>query len=769
MWGKWLKRLTLLGLLPFVIAFVYVLPLHQLFDKPYCTVLTDRNGELLNARIAADEQWRFPPSDSIPYRFEQCILAFEDRYFYAHPGVRLESIVRATIQNISAGRVVSGASTLTMQTIRLSRDGKARSLWEKSIELVLAIALEIVTDKEEILELYSSHAPFGGNVVGLEAASWRYFNRPPDLLTWAESATLAVLPNAPSLIFPGQRSNALLQKRNRVLTYLVEEGTIDSLTYQLALSEPIPGGVYPIPNKAPHLLAKMEKDHGKGRRYHSTISSNTQQLITHVLQSHQARLTANEIYNAAVVVIDIDSGFADAYVGNLTSDSNKHGEFNDLIQTPRSTGSVLKPLLFAHAIDDGLITPKSLLADIPSNYGGYSPKNYTKEFLGAVPADEALAQSLNVPAVRLLQEYGIHKFHDNLNQAGFTTFNRLSGGYGLTLILGGGECTLWELASTYRNWGSQLNRFPDSSNPTESSLLAGSTKRAPSTQLSSGAIYATLTALLNVTRPEEEQLWEYFEQADRIAWKTGTSFGNRDAWAVGMSANKVVGVWVGNADGEGRPGLTGINAAAPILFNVFDVLGEQKWFSPPYDDMKPTALCVQSGFKASRFCQQTDTIWIPQTANSSRNCSNCQQVFVDQTHTYRVNRQCYANPQADTFFVLTPRMEWYYKQKHPAYQRLPSLHPDCVEDALEFPLRILYPEPSSSILVPRDLDGQLQKVVFEASHRQEQTTIFWHLDGNYIGSTSDFHQLEFIPEHGTHELSIVDENGFEYSSRFTVK
>ncbi len=765
----WLKRLVLIALVPFVPAFMYLLPLHNLFDKPYCTVLTDRNGELLNARIAADEQWRFPPSDSVPYRFEQCILAFEDRYFYAHPGVRIESIARATVQNISEKRVVSGASTLTMQTIRLARDGQTRSIWEKLMEMVLAVSLELITDKEEILGMYCSHAPFGGNVVGLEAASWRYYNRPSQLLTWAESATLAVLPNAPSLIFPGKRSDALLAKRNRVLAYLVQDGTIDSLTYELALSEPIPYGVYPIPNKAPHLLAKFEQDYGKGARYKSTISSNTQQLVSHVLQSHQARLTANEVYNAAVIVLDVDAGYADAYVGNLRSDSNSHGEFNDLVQTPRSTGSVLKPLLFAHAMDDGLITQKSLLPDIPSNYGGYSPKNYTKEFLGAVPADEALALSLNVPAVRLLRDYGTHKFHHELNQAGFSTFNRSADAYGLTLILGGGECTLWELVSVYRNWAYQLKNYPEMDKWIESSVIMNSTKKATETHLSSGVIYATLTAMLEVTRPEEEQLWEYFEQADRIAWKTGTSFGNRDAWAVGVSANKIVAVWVGNADGEGRPGITGIHAAAPILFNVFDVLGTQEWFYPPYDDMIETALCAQSGNKAGRYCQHVTKTWIPLSTEVSKSCSYCQRVFVDESHQYRVNRQCYSQPQADTFFVLTPRMEWYYKQKHPSYQRLPNLHPNCIENALEYPLRILYPEPSSSILIPRDLDGLFQKVVFEASHRQEETTLYWHLDGMYIGSTTNFHQLEYQPTNGEHVLSIIDENGFEFSSSFVVK
>ena len=364
---------------------------------PYSTIVTDRHGELLGARIAADGQWRFPLCDTIPVKFARCLLAFEDQYFYYHPGVNPLAILRATWQNISSGRIVSGGSTLTMQTIRLSRN-RPRTVYEKILEIILATRLELRYSKNEILTLYASHAPFGGNVIGLDAAAWRYFSHPASELSWAEAATLAVLPNAPSSIYPGKGREALRRKRNRVLQHLLKRGDIDSVSYQLALDEPLPEAPRPLPSIAPHLVDHFSQEN-TGQRIVSTIDKDLQQQIEHLAERRSKDFQQSNIRNLAILVIDLRSNQVVAYCGNIDFGGKVSGNQVDVITSPRSTGSILKPMLYYAALEEGLILPHTLLPDVPININGFAPQNFDHRFEGAVPADEALARSLNIPAV----------------------------------------------------------------------------------------------------------------------------------------------------------------------------------------------------------------------------------------------------------------------------------------------------------------------------------------------------------------------------------
>lgn len=762
-WPLWAKTAAL-----FSVAFLFwwlffALP-STLFKDPTSTVLEDNSGKLLAARIATDGQWRFPQIDTVPYKFEQCIIAFEDREFYHHPGFRLGSFLRAMKQNFKARRIVSGGSTLTMQTIRLSRKGQDRTYFEKIVEILLATRLELRSTKQEILALYASYAPFGGNVVGLEAAAWRYYGRSADQLTWAEAATLAVLPNAPSLIFPGKNQHELLRKRNAVLKHLSENEIIDQFTYELALEEPLPQKPFPLPQQALQLMNRAERENATGKRFKTSIDRFLQQRVQTILQNHHERLSANQIFNAAAIVVDVHTGKVLAYNGNVNDPNPEHGSLNDMITTPRSTGSVLKPFLYASAMDDGIITPNTLIADIPTQYGTYMPKNYDLSYSGAVPAQNALARSLNIPAVRLLDQYGLQKFHHQLKKLELSTITKSASHYGLSLILGGAEGTLWDMVSIYRNLAFALEQYPTNEPfPAVSYLSKPSTKTITELPLSMGAVWNTFEAMVKVNRPEEESLWEYFNGGKKIAWKTGTSFGFRDAWAIGITGDYVVGVWVGNADGEGRPGLTGIDAAAPILFSIFDLLPESNWFYTPYDDLQKVALCKHSGYRAGRFCNETDSVLIPLGALKVGVCPYCKRFFVNGAETYRVNKGCSDDIKPKNYFVLTPVMEWYYKQKHPDYKRLPPISPSCRTNTQEFPMRIIYPRELSNIYVPRDFGGKVSKVVFEASHRNELTKIYWHLDDKLVGITKEFHQLELLPEPGNHKLTLVDEEGEEYT------
>lgn len=747
-----------------------------LFNTPYSTVLFDKDHHLLGAHVAEDEQWRFHAPDSIPYKFEKSLLLFEDEHFFKHPGINPLSLVRALKQNLKQRAVVSGASTITMQVIRLSNHRK-RTLWSKIIEIIQATRLELQCSKEDILQLYTTHAPFGGNVVGLNTAAWRYFGRPAHQLSWSESALLAVLPNAPSLIHPGKNRSQLLRKRNRLLKKLLTKGFIkDTLDYELSLLEPVPQKPMALPNTAPHLLSRLIVAN-KNTPTKSTLSRHLQKKVAHIIQRNHAILEQNEIHNAAAIVLENKTGNVLAYLGNTRG--NHKGNQVDIITSPRSTGSILKPFLYAASLSDGQILPKTLLADIPTFYSDFAPQNFHKKFDGAVPADQALSRSLNIPAVRLLDNYGIDRFHGFLSQAGLSTLTQPPGHYGLSLILGGAEATLWDLTGIYSSMARTLNHFTKHNSRyfindfRPPNLISKTNTPLPAAEifphlLPASAIYQTFEAMTNLDRPHEESGWERFSSTSKIAWKTGTSFGYRDAWAIGVTPAYTVGVWVGNASGEGRPGITGGSKAGPILFQIFNLLPTTHWFETPYDDMAPITTCRESGHRAGQSCPNKDSIWVCKKGLNTSACPYHQIIHLTKDGHNRVSSDCFPTNQMKhiSWFVLPPVQEWYYKNRHANYRPLPPIHPDCEEQS-EPPLELLYPHANAKVFIPVDLDGQHQKLVFKAVHRDPSTSIFWHLDNNYIGTTHNIHHLEINPSKGHHQLTLMDQKGNTLIKNFT--
>lgn len=746
----------------------------KLFNDPTSTVLTDKKGDILGARIAADGQWRFPPRKKVPEKFKKAIIQFEDRDFYDHMGFSFKAFGRAISQNIKEGRIVSGGSTISMQVIRLSRKGKSRSVFEKIMEVTMATRLETKCSKSEILAMYASNAPMGGNVVGIDAAAWRYFGTRSENLSWSEACVLAILPNAPSLIRPGKNRKALIAKRNRLLKRLHEVGELDELELQLAISEPIPSAPPNLPNDAPHLMDHFIKNGQKGNWIVSSLDYDIQKEVDRIVAFNHKKLAQNEIQNAAVIVIEVETGKVIAYKGNTDGDNPNHGNAVDVIRAPRSTGSILKPFLYGAMIHDGEIMPHQLIEDVPVIISGYSPKNYNGKYDGAVPASRALSRSLNVPIVKMLKQYGVQKFHRKLNQFGLTTINRPAHEYGLSLVLGGAEASLWDLCNAYANMARTLNKHTSDSDVSyeEATLTEeGDPKKNDERYLmSASAAWCTFQAMLEVSRPNENQNWEEFASSQKIAWKTGTSFGFRDAWSIGITPKYVVGVWVGNADGEGRPGLIGIEAAAPILFDVFDRLPSSPWFDEPYDEMVPVAVCRQSGFRASEHSRDVDTVMVPESCLNTTACPYSKTVHLDQTGTYRVNSSCdqIENMQSAKWFVLSPIAERYYKAKNPSYKTLPPYKDECAGEAGLSPMDIIYPKRLSRIYIPLQMDGNLSKTIFEASHREDNSKIYWHLDDRYIGETENFHSIEVVPEPGKHVLTLVDQNGQRVSRSFEV-
>lgn len=793
------------------IVFWICLP-EPLFEAPFSVVLLDRDGKLLSAAIAEDEQWRFPLVTEIPEKFVHAITCSEDKRFFRHPGVDPFAFLRALWQNIRSGKIISGASTITMQVIRLSRQGQPRTIQEKLIEMSLALRLEFAKSKPEILALYASYAPFGGNVVGIEAAAWRYFGREPDKLSWAETAMLAVLPNNPALVHPGRNREELKQKRDALLDRLHQYEIIDSLTFDLAKKEPLPPKPHSIPMLAPHLLVRIRKSLTTSR-ITTTVKKDLQVRTIDILKRHYERLAGNGIHNAAALIVEVENGNVLAYVGNIPDfDNAEHGNYVDIIIAPRSTGSILKPFLYAGMMDAGELLPSQLVPDIPTRLGGFAPQNYSQTYQGAVPAYMALARSLNVPAVRLLRSYSVDRFSALLKQLGMTTLHRPAVEYGLSLILGGAEGTLWDLTGIYAAMARRLDNYSDadpdktaffplnyvkippdpllgkggqkkisgkggekeiSGKGGEEGQVGGLCSQEMKNPLDASACWLTFEAMLEVVRPGEDSAWQNFSSSRKIAWKTGTSYGHRDAWAIGVTPQYAVGVWVGNADGEGRPGLTGISAAAPILFELFGLVDAHGWFARPESDLVQIQVCAKSGYRAGPNCAHTKTLWIPRAGLRSKRCPYCKLIHCDAQQRWRVHSECERVAVIETvqWFVLPPTMEWYYKSKHSDYLLLPPYRKDCLKTVMgsrSTAMTLIYPGEEGRIYVPIELDGRRGRTVFEAAHRNAQTTIYWHLDEEYLGETRDIHQIALAPEPGEHTLTLVDEDGEHLQQTFTV-
>lgn len=790
-----------------VLFFIFLGPPAARFDFGYSVAVYDRRGELLGAAVSSSGQWHLPSSQYPPERYVRALIAFEDKRFFYHMGVDPAALVRALFQNIRAGEIRSGGSTISMQVARLARNQSPRTIANKAVEALLALRLELVYGKRGILRLYAASAPFGGNVIGLEAASFRFFGRPPSSLSWAEAATLAVLPNSPSSSHPGKNRDVLMEKRNRLLRKLRDRGDISEDDLALALAEPLPDEPYPMPRSAPHLTDRFVLEISRrgsgpsGARVETSIDAPLQERVNEILARRSEQLAADSVYNGACLVARVDTGEVLAYVGNVPKPSSTRSEGRsasdifsssrgydvDLIRARRSSGSLFKPFLYAAALDSGELGPRSIVPDVPTRYGSYEPENNLGTYSGAVRADEALARSLNVPFVRILKSFGVERFRDILVSTGMSTLTRRAEDYGLTLILGGAETTLWEITARYAalartaNYGRVHGALQFFDLGVTNEELG---RRVPRPDpFSPGAAALTLDVLTRVARPDDEAAWESYASARRIGWKTGTSFGYRDAWAIGVDGVYAVGVWVGNASGEGRPSLKGSTAAAPILFDVFGLLAaggagesssvvQSSQIAPAERTasfLKTVEVCADSGWAAGPNCAKTETALVPKDAKALPLCPYCVSVALSADGKYRVRaeEEKYGSVRIEKRFVLPPGMEWYYK-RNMDYRSLPPWRPGSSQSYSDSSLAVLIPEEGASVYIPIELSGRPGAIVFSAAHRDSGATLFWHLDGAYLGSTQGVHKLESRPAPGRHVLTIVDEAGRSVSRSFTV-
>ena len=723
-------------------------------------ILYDRNGEILSATISSDQQWCFELEAEIPRQFEQCLLLFEDEYFYFHPGINPVSIIKAAILNIRHRRIVRGGSTLTMQLMRMKNRNARRNFFNKIREALSAVKYTMLNSKKKVIREWAEVAPFGGNTIGITAAAMRYFNKPLDNLSWAEYALLAVMPHSPAHASLTKNRDILQKNRDFLLNKLAAHGLIPPEDLPLYLAEDLPEITHQIPVRAFHLLNFLSGKYSSKNIFHSTVDKMVQDKVIAVLDSEKIQLQIDGISNAAVVVLDIESDELLAYIGN-NRDAKGNFRYVDIIQSPRSYGSLLKPLLYAHALETGRFLPKEILPDIPLSIADFRPANFDKKYRGAVGMDEMLIQSLNVPSVWLLYNIGLPGFYQLIQDLKIGGINKGVDHYGLSLILGGGESTLWEMARLYKGFARNylMMDHPFSSVQLLSDIPPA---KVPDFRFSPTSISHTVHTMADVVRPREEKHWQLLSGGNRVAWKTGTSYGHRDAWAIGFNGKYLVGVWIGNESGEGRHNLTGIVRAAPVMFRIFNSLPENKWFAripAAHKNAEVIKICKESGKLAGKNCTHTTNLKMDRISHDLHTCKYHKLIHISQ-QGFLINPDCKFKAAIPTnIFLLPPTMDYYYRQANLSYKGLPQSDKDC--PPYQASVKIVYPENGMKLFIPKNSPESTNQVIAVAHHPDKESILYWFVNNDFITETQGAlsHRCTLDLPVGSHTISVTDSYG----------
>lgn len=754
--------IPLAGLAFAVLCLAFPLPKEKL-HRPSSTLIYDRNDQLLRAFTAHDDIWRMPcDRDEIPSLLVDMVTAYEDRWFRRHPGVNPVSIVRAAIGNIRAGEIVSGGSTLTMQIARMM-EPKERTIAAKLVEMFRAVQLELLYSKDELLELYFNLAPYGGNIEGITSAARLYFGKPVGTLSVGEIALLTALPRSPTELRPDAHPDRARRAREKVLRRLMENGTISVRQYSDASSEPIPSDRQRLPFRAPHLSRLLRDTHPDQPRLTTTIDLRTQEICTNLLRRHIAPLRSKDISNGAVVVIHNRTHEVRAMVGSADFfEETSSGQVNGA-RAPRSPGSALKPFVYAAALDQGLISERSMLEDVPVDFSGYRPVNYDETCHGIVTARQALMHSLNVPAINLCAALTEKSIYPLLKKARLSTLTRSQELYGLPIILGACEVNLLELTNLYAALANEGLHVPYR-------LLMDESVRDGRRLFSEAAAYVVTEILTEVERPDLPSCWESARNLPKVAWKTGTSYGHRDAWSIGYNPEYTIGVWVGNFSGRGAPALVGAEAAAPLLFDVFNALsgnGTQAWFEQPSTvDTRP--VCALSGMPASEICPTTrEELHIPGTSPWAT-CSVHRHIAVDDQTGHRLCPHCRQGRPHHVEIVAQwpPKLAtWMARNGHPV-DEIPSHYPGCGSRIAGRGPIIRSPSTNCDYLLREGVDTRYQQILLDASVPNTVEQIYWFLDGELLHTCPPEQQVFYTPAPGRHTLLCMDDLG--RSSKMTL-
>ncbi|WP_022661765.1 penicillin-binding protein 1C [Paucidesulfovibrio longus] len=766
------------GVAAFMVAWLCFLGLNAAFPFPESALhpaparlVLDREGEPLRAFLAPDGQWRFPVElEEVSTVMRKTLLRSEDRWLRWHPGVNPFAILRAAWDNLLSGRVVSGGSTLAMQVSRLA-EPRPRTLRSKLVEAFRAVQLRWNHSPDEILEFWLNMAPFGGNIVGVGAASRFYFNKTPDRLSLGEAALLTALPRSPNGYDPIRNPAAAHMVRSRVLDRL--HGLFPDKRLAQVAQEPLPTALTPQPMRAPH-FALEALSRLSGPRLRTSLDPRAQRLAEETVRARINELRIQGIDSAAVVVLDTATREIRALVGSPSFfDDERSGQIDGAL-IRRSPGSTLKPFLYAQAMDLGLVFPDALLLDIPTDYAGYAPENYDGTFRGSVTAEYALAHSLNVPAVRLLGSVGLERFLDLLRRGGLNSLDKPAGHYGLPLILGGGEVTLLDLVNLYATLAQGGRPAPVRFAPAISTDPAQARPTRDKPLLSPEACFLTTRILSQVERPDMPRAWALTATAPEAAWKTGTSFGHRDAWAIGFSGRFTIGVWVGNLDGRAAKGISGARHAGPLLFDLFHLLEDNASTLPEFGplDLDQVELCAQSRKLPGPYCTDRITATIIPGRTKLEQDDWTVRIFVDDATGERLAGDCLAaRPHhAETFVRLPPGLAAWRESVGLPVTSLPRLHPDCQALPDGGLLRIVSPDPATPYRIRPGTPPEYQQIPLVADASPETRELFWFLDGKLLSAARP--GVPFFlpaPPPGEHKIAVQDDQGRSDALVFSVE
>ncbi len=754
-----LKRLLVVALSAVVLFFIIDLAAPVAVTVPYSKTIYASDSTVLHSYLAADEQWRMEAHlNEISPELKKAIVFKEDKYFYQHFGINPAALLRAATNNIFSRRRTSGASTITMQVARLL-DPKPRTYLNKLKEMFRAMQLELHYSKEEILRLYLNLVPYGSNIQGVKAASILYFNKMPDHLSLAEITALSIIPNRPNSLEIGTKNSYIVQQRNKWLQRFREAGIFPENTIRDALSEPLTAYRHPAPSSAPQLSLRMCGAAPFLTDIYTTIVPKLQAKAESITYNYVNELKLHNINNAAVIIIDNETHEVVTYIGSSDFNDSLHCGQVDGVQALRSPGSTLKPLLYGKCIDKGLITPKTKIADVPVNIKGYSPENYDREFRGNVTVEFALSHSLNIPAVKLLENFGLDAFINSLSQAGFSSIANSRKDLGLSVILGGCVVRLDELTSMYASIANNGN-YRRPIYYTNTVQKETSEKDTIPGILSPQSCYMITNILTGLTRPDLPNSLQSAKNIPRIAWKTGTSYGRKDAWSIGYNKKYTIGVWVGNFSAEGAPELSGTTTATPLLFRLFNAIdysASDKWPAEP-KNMSFRLVCAETGNVPDDFCEQQIMDFYLPGISDNRTCTHLRHVWVSADERCSYCSLCL--PPAGYINKLLPNvpseLASYYDAVHIPYTSLPPHNPECTHNFSGNPPVITSLTNGLTYIIENPEMQQLQLSCVAAG---DVSKVFWYINDRIYATAEVGERLFFKATTSTIKISCVDDKG----------
>ncbi len=753
---------------------LFPLPIERL-SRPPAHYLYSAEGEPLGRYTSSDTFWRLPVKlEEISPQLINSVIECEDKWFYYHLGINPISLVNAAVDNLKAGRVVRGASTITMQIARMI-EPKERTVVSKIFEMFRALQLELRYTKDELLEIYFNLAPYGGNIEGVGAASLHYFNHSIGELTISEAAILTAIPASPNRYRPDRHPEALIERRNQVLKRLLSAKAISEDQYTDALSEQIPHYRSQYIQLAPHLSQEIISQFPNQAQHHTTINYRMQLLAERLALEHHLSLIERDIHNLAVVIIENKTGKIKALVGSPSFADNQHGGQVNAAFAPRSPGSTLKPFVYALAFESGEITPSSLVEDVPVNFSGYRPENYDEQYHGVVTAADALIRSLNVPAVNITARIGLTNLYDLLVRGGVTTLRSSAGEHGLPLILGGCELSLLGLTALYSSLareGTYIRPIMLEQNTNADRAKDQRIENQSRRILSRESCFLVSKILVDLERPTLSSSWEHAANIPHVAWKTGTSYGRRDAWSVGYSPQFTVGVWVGNVSGSGSPDLVGAEVAAPLLFSLFQEISEDNtnsWLKRP-TGVGEREVCALSGELANGVCPALRRADYIKDVSSLRHCKIHREILVDRITGKLLCRACSSNNHAEekvVEFWPSRLNSWLISQGGAA--PLPEHDPNCSGQLSDQGPVVSSPESFGVYKIRTDAPLEYQQILLAASVAPDCSQIHWFIDNNLLMTSKPSERVFYQPKSGKHSVMCVDDQGRSATVDFTVE